>query len=111
MVVLSKMDKVLKKKLIKIAETLPDEKVRKTIRFMKRLKNKSVREMLKEDKTWLNSSLTDFPEFDWGPEGPPKGRPVKYIEGVGIIVEGGRPDENWFKTRWCPPCFIAWTFS
>lgn len=43
--------------------------------------------MLKEDKKWLNSSLTDFPEFDWGPEGPPKGKPVKYIECVGIVVE------------------------
>ncbi len=94
MVVLSKMDKMLKKKLIKIAETLPDEKIKRVIKFMRHLENKNKKEMIKEDKTWLNSNLTDFPEFDWGIEGPPKGRPVKYIEGVGIVVEGGRPDEN-----------------
>jgi hypothetical protein len=94
MVVVNKMDKVLKKRLIKIAETLPDKKIRKAIKFMKYLKNKNKKEMIKEDEKWLNVSLTNFPEFDWGSEGPPKGRPVKYIEDVGIIVEGGRPDEK-----------------
>ncbi|MEG6569128.1 hypothetical protein [Thermoanaerobacterium thermosaccharolyticum] len=88
MVVLSKMDKVLKKKLIKIAETLPDEKIKEIINSIEEyLKNKNVKEMIEEDREWLNSNLTDFPEFDWGPEGPPKGKPVKYIECVGIVVE------------------------
>jgi hypothetical protein len=61
---------------------------------MKRLKNKNKREMLKEDKAWLNANLADFPEFDWGSKEPPKGKPVKYIKGVGIVVKNNNSSRN-----------------
>ncbi|MDN5317586.1 MAG: hypothetical protein PWR08_1711 [Thermoanaerobacterium sp.] len=57
---------------------------------MKRLKNKNKREMLKEDKAWLNANLADFPEFDWGPEEPPKGK----LKGVGIVVKNNNSSRN-----------------
>jgi len=50
--------------------------------------------MLKEDKAWLNANLADFPEFDWGSKEPPKGKPVKYIKGVGIVVKNNNSSRN-----------------
>lgn len=43
-----------------------------------------------EDQAWLEADLGELPPYDWGPEGPPKGKPVRYKPGVGLIVEGGK---------------------
>lgn len=32
----------------------------------------------------------DLPEWDWGPGGKPPGKPVRYVPGVGIVIEGGK---------------------
>lgn len=42
----------------------------------------------RENLRWLDAELADFPPYDWGPAGPPKAKPVRYIPGVGLIVEG-----------------------
>ncbi|ATY83868.1 hypothetical protein CVV65_01860 [Kyrpidia spormannii] len=51
------------------------------------------REATEEDGAWLESDLGgELPPYDWGPEGPPKGKPVRYVPGVGPVVEGGKHD-------------------
>lgn len=88
------MDNTLRKKAKDYIDKLPDDKVAEIIDFIEYLDQKNQKEMKKEDQEWLNADLVELPEYDWGPEGPPKGRPVKYIEGVGLIIEGGRPDDE-----------------
>lgn len=93
--VVYRMDIKLRKKIINILKQLPDNKVKEVADFAEFLKDKddnSTEGMTEEDKIWLETAYENWPEFDWGPEGPPKGRPVKYIEGKGIVIEGGRPD-------------------
>ncbi len=48
-------------------------------------------EMDDESRLWLEAELTPPLEpYDWGPEGPPEGKPFKFVEGRGWIVEGGK---------------------
>lgn len=37
---------------------------------------------------WQDAELAAFPPYDWGPAGPPKAKPVRYVPGVGLVVEG-----------------------
>jgi len=44
-----------------------------------------------EDHAWLYADLDgELPPYDWGPDGPPKGKPIKYVPGTGPVIEGGR---------------------
>lgn len=44
-----------------------------------------------ESKAWLDADLAPpLPPFDWGPEAPPEGKPVNYVPGIGLVVEGGK---------------------
>ena len=44
-----------------------------------------------EDRAWLSADLGgELPPYNWGPGGPPQGRPVRWIPGQGLVVEGGR---------------------
>ncbi len=44
-----------------------------------------------EDHAWLDADIGgELPPYDWGPGGPPPGRPVSWIAGQGFVVEGGR---------------------
>ncbi len=45
-----------------------------------------------EDRAWLDADMGELPAYDWGPDGPPAGRPVRYAPGRGLIIEGGRPE-------------------
>lgn len=46
---------------------------------------------LGEDDAWLNADLGGpLPPYEWGPEGPPQTTPVRYVPGVGLVVEGGK---------------------
>lgn len=41
-----------------------------------------------ESRAWLESDLGgDLPEYDWGSEVPPEGKPVRYEPGVGLVVD------------------------
>lgn len=82
-----------KKKAIEIIKKLPERKVAEIIDFLEYI-NQKYEEEVREDRTWLDASLENFPPYDWGEEGPPKGKPVKYVPGIGLIVEGGRPNEQ-----------------
>ncbi len=44
-----------------------------------------------EDRAWLEADCGGaLPPYDWGPAGPPQGRPVWWVPGQGLVVEGGR---------------------
>jgi hypothetical protein len=49
-----------------------------------------------EDRAWMDADLSrlgEFEPFDWGEEGPPKGRPVIWDPAAGaFIVEGGKSE-------------------
>ncbi len=42
-----------------------------------------------EDSKWLEASIEGpLPPYDWGPGGPPKARPVRYVPGRGLVIKG-----------------------
>ena len=46
---------------------------------------------LGEDDAWLSADLGGpLPPYEWGAEGPPQAVPVRYVPGVGLVVEGGK---------------------
>lgn len=47
--------------------------------------------MTDEDRAWLDAELAPpMDPYEWGPEGPPLTKPVRYEPGVGFVIEGGR---------------------
>ncbi len=50
-------------------------------------------EMDDETRAWMDADLSRLGEhepYDWGPDGPPKGKPIRYEPGVGFVVVGGK---------------------
>ena len=46
-----------------------------------------------ETRAWMDADLGGpLPPFEWGPEGVPVGKPVRFVPGVGLVVEGGKDD-------------------
>jgi hypothetical protein len=44
-----------------------------------------------ETQDWLEADLgEDFPPYEWGAEGIPTGKPVRYVSGRGLVVEGSK---------------------
>jgi hypothetical protein len=49
--------------------------------------------MTAEDHAWLDADLShlgEFEPYDWGEAGPPPGQPLRYLPGVGIVVDGAK---------------------
>lgn len=45
------------------------------------------------DRVWLESDLSGpLPPYEWGLGGPPKGKPVRYVPGVGLVIEEDKAD-------------------
>ena len=45
----------------------------------------------KVPQSWLDADTGNpLPPYDWGPSGPPKGRAVRYVPGVGLTIEKQR---------------------
>jgi excisionase family DNA binding protein len=41
-----------------------------------------------EARWWLESDVSGaLPPYEWGESGPPKGQPVRYVPGVGLVIE------------------------
>lgn len=41
----------------------------------------------REDRIWLDADVGGLlPPYEWGPEGPPQGKPVHYIPGKGVLI-------------------------
>lgn len=44
------------------------------------------------DSSWMEAEFGGpLPAWDWGPGGSPSGKPVRYVPGVGLVIEGGKP--------------------
>jgi len=44
-----------------------------------------------ETQLWLDADLGDnLPPYDWGSTDIPLGKPIRYVVGQGLIVEGGK---------------------
>lgn len=40
-----------------------------------------------ETAAWLDANLGgELPPYDWGPSGPPAGKPVRHIPGRGLLI-------------------------
>jgi hypothetical protein len=59
-----------RKELYRLIEALPEKEIPVAKRFLEFIIN----EASIEDIKWLNADLADWPPYDWGPEGPPKGK-------------------------------------
>jgi predicted transcriptional regulator len=73
------------KRRVKIAAASNDQSVREWI-------EQTLEDALEraEDRGWMESDLSrlgEYDAYDWGDEGPGEGHPVRYIPGVGIIIE------------------------
>lgn len=75
--------------LIVIHQQLRTETL-KAISIAKRFMESIILESRLEDINWLNAELADWPPYDWGPEGVPKGKPVRFVEGKGLEIEGSQ---------------------
>jgi hypothetical protein len=70
--------------LHRLIEALPEKEIPAVRRFVEFILSKN----WVEDSDWLNADLAELPPYDWGPEGPPKGKPVRYSPETGFIIEG-----------------------
>jgi hypothetical protein len=49
------------------------------------------REIDSETQIWMEADLGGpLPPYEWGPQGEPVGKPVRFEPGVGLVVEGGK---------------------
>lgn len=78
---------VSRDELHRLVDALPKKETGAVKRFLEFVLTRSEA----EDEAWLEAGLGELPPYDWGPEGPPKGKPVRYEPGVGLVVEGGKP--------------------
>lgn len=49
-------------------------------------------QMLDEEINQAEIDLLQEDSYDWGSNGQPKGKPVEYIPGVGLVVISGKDD-------------------
>ena len=76
---------VPKEELHQMIEALPEEKRPVLKDFLETLLATTV-----EDKAWLEADQGDLPPYDWGEEGVPEGKSVRYEPGTGLVVDGGK---------------------
>lgn len=44
-----------------------------------------------ETREWLEAPLVDeLPPYEWGEDGIPDGKPIRYVRDRGYVVEGGK---------------------
>jgi len=77
---------VPKDELHRLVDALPEKEAPAAKRFLEFVLSKAEA----EDETWLEADLGELPSYEWGTEGLPKGKSVRYKPGVGLIVEGGK---------------------
>ena len=77
---------IAKEELHQLVEALPEKETLAVKRFLEFI----LSETNAEDKDWLEADLGELLPYEWGVQGPPKGKPVRYQPGVGLIIEGGK---------------------
>lgn len=78
-----------KKILHEMVDALPDNKIMLLKRFLEDLLKEN-----NEDNLWLEADMGDLPPYDWGLNGPPKGKNVKYQPGVGLVIQEDQKNEG-----------------
>ncbi|WP_104372038.1 hypothetical protein [Desulfocucumis palustris] len=78
-----------KKILHEMVDALPENKIMLLKRFLEDLLKES-----NEDNLWLEADLGALPPYDWGSNGPPEGKKVKYQPGVGLIIQEEQKNEG-----------------
>lgn len=92
-----------RERLIKLAASLPEEVAGEVLDFAEFLRARrgsdqpaTDTELTAEDRTWLDADLSRLGEvepYDWGPDGPPKGKPITWDdERQAFIIVGGRDE-------------------
>lgn len=81
-----------KERLHELVNQLPDSKTEAAAELLEALAHGDEFEkgMTAEDRAWLESDLSDMGQlepYDWGPAGPPPGNPVRYVPGLGSVVD------------------------
>lgn len=77
---------LLKEELHRLVDALPEQETLAVKRFLEFVLSKANT----EDGDWLEADLGELLPYEWGPEGPPKGKPVRYQPGIGLVVVGGK---------------------
>lgn len=77
---------VPKDELHRLVDALPEKEALAAKRFLEFVLSKAET----EDKNWLEADLGELPPYEWGTEGLPREKSVRYKPGVGLIVEGGK---------------------
>ena len=75
-----------KEELHQLVDALPEKETLAVKRFLEFI----LREANTEDKDWLDADFGELPPYEWGAQRPPKGKPVRYQPGVGLIIEDGK---------------------
>lgn len=83
-----------KEELHRLIDQLPEGETERALGLLVSLlqaPGAQAHELDDETRAWQEADLGgSLPPYEWGPEGPPKGKPVRYEPGVGLIVEGGK---------------------
>jgi hypothetical protein len=80
-----------KRRLHQLVDDLPDTAAQEAERYLSALAEGSTEGVTAEDRAWLTADLSrrdGIEPFDWGPDGPPKVKPIRYGVGGGFVVEG-----------------------
>jgi len=75
-----------KNELYQLIDILPEKEISIAKRFLEFI----IAQSHFEDQNWLDADLADWPSYEWGPEGSPTGKPIRYVEGKGLEIEGGQ---------------------
>lgn len=79
----------IKERLHQLIEELSPGALEAVERLLEDLRAGERGEMTAEDRAWLESDLShlgEFEPYDWGEEGPPPVKPVKYVPGRGLVL-------------------------
>ncbi|KLU63441.1 hypothetical protein CEB3_c02040 [Peptococcaceae bacterium CEB3] len=75
-----------KEDLHHLVDLLPEKAISAAKKFLEFIVEKSH----SDDINWLDAELANWPPYDWGPEGVPKGKPVHFIEDKGLEIKEGQ---------------------
>lgn len=78
-----------KERLHQLIDELPDTAAQEAERFLSVLAEGLAEGITAEDRAWLEMDLSrrgEIEPYDWGSEGPPKVKPVRYSAGGGFVV-------------------------
>ena len=79
-----------KERLHQLVDELPNTAAQEAERYLSALAEGSTEAVTAQDRAWLEADLSrreEIEPYDWGPEGPPKVKPIRYSAG-GFVVEG-----------------------